>query len=72
MRSGMEVHTPFKWRLFEAEIIRLWARWYLHSSLSYWDLEVINMIRKGQVQGVNKGDTRSQAAFIAELFGVPI
>jgi IS6 family transposase len=34
--------------------------------------EAINMIRKGQVQGVNKGETRSQAAFIAELFGVTI
>jgi len=34
--------------------------------------EMMNMIRKGQVQEVDKGDTRSQAAFIAELFGVPI
>jgi hypothetical protein len=30
------------------------------------------MLRKGQVQGVNKGETRSQAAFIAEMFGVAI
>jgi transposase-like protein len=34
--------------------------------------EAINMIRKGQGQGVNKGETPSQAAFIAELFGVAI
>jgi transposase-like protein len=32
--------------------------------------EVMNMIRKGQMQGVNKGDSASQAAFIAELFEV--
>jgi len=32
--------------------------------------EVMNMIRKGQAQGVNKGDNPSQAAFIARLFGV--
>src|SRR5258708_18523487 len=32
--------------------------------------EVMNMIRKGQMQGVNKGDSSSQAVFIARLFGV--
>ena len=32
--------------------------------------EVIHMIRKGQVQGANKGDCSSQIAFIAELFGL--
>jgi hypothetical protein len=32
----------------------------------------MNMIRKGQVQGVKKGETPSQAAFIAELFGVAV
>jgi IS6 family transposase len=31
--------------------------------------EVMNMIRKGQVQGVEKGDFRGQIAFIASLFG---
>lgn len=30
------------------------------------------MIRKGQVQGANRGESLSQAAFIAELFGVAI
>jgi IS6 family transposase len=35
--------------------------------------EVMNMIRKGQVQGgVNRGDSLSKAAFISELFGVAI
>jgi transposase, IS6 family len=34
--------------------------------------EVMNMIRKGQVQGVNKGDSFHQVAFIAEVFGVVI
>jgi len=32
--------------------------------------EVMNMIRKGQVQGVEKGNWRSQITFIAGLFGV--
>jgi transposase, IS6 family len=34
--------------------------------------EIMNMLRKGQVQRENKGETRSQAAFIAGLFGVAI
>lgn len=34
--------------------------------------EIMNMIRKGQVRGVKKGETPSQAAFIAELFGVAV
>ncbi len=34
--------------------------------------EVMNMLRKGQVQGVNRGDSLSQAAFTAELFDVAI
>jgi hypothetical protein len=34
--------------------------------------EAIHMIRKGQVQGVHKGETSRQAIFIAELFGVAI
>jgi IS6 family transposase len=32
--------------------------------------EVMNMIRKGQVQEVNKGDVQGQAALVARLFGV--
>jgi transposase-like protein len=34
--------------------------------------ELMNMLRKGQVQGVKKRDSAGQAAFIAELFGVAI
>jgi transposase-like protein len=34
--------------------------------------EVINMMRKGQMQGVSKGDSLRQAAFTAELFGVAL
>lgn len=32
--------------------------------------EVMHMLRKGQMQGVDKGDSSSQAAFIARLFGM--
>jgi IS6 family transposase len=32
--------------------------------------EVMNMLRKGQVRGVGKGDINGQVAFIASLFGV--
>jgi IS6 family transposase len=32
--------------------------------------EVMNMIRKGQVHGVWKGDIKDQVTFIASLFGV--
>jgi transposase-like protein len=32
--------------------------------------ESINMIRKGQMRGVEKGDITGQVAFIASLFGV--
>ncbi|OLB39093.1 MAG: integrase [Ktedonobacter sp. 13_1_20CM_3_54_15] len=31
---------------------------------------MMNMIRKGQVQNVNKGDITGQVMFIARLFGV--
>ena len=31
--------------------------------------EVMNMIRKGQAQGVDKGDIRAQVALVARLFG---
>jgi IS6 family transposase len=34
--------------------------------------EAMNMIRKGQVQGVHKGNIPKQVAFIAELFGVAV
>jgi transposase, IS6 family len=34
--------------------------------------ETINMLRKGQVRGIEKGDSMKQAAFIASLFGVSV
>ena len=32
--------------------------------------EMMNMMRKGQIQGVAKGDVRGQVALVARLFGV--
>jgi IS6 family transposase len=32
--------------------------------------EMMNMVRKGQVQGVDKGDTLRQMAWIAKVFGM--
>lgn len=32
--------------------------------------ETMNMIRKGQLQGVSKGDVVGQVKFIAVIFGV--
>jgi hypothetical protein len=32
--------------------------------------EVMNMVRKGQMRGVEKGDSTGQVVFIASLFGV--
>jgi transposase, IS6 family len=34
--------------------------------------EMMNMIRKGQVQGIHRGDSLEQATFIAKLFGVAL
>jgi transposase-like protein len=34
-------------------------------------IETINMIRKGQVRWLPKGDTARQVAFISSLFGIP-
>jgi IS6 family transposase len=34
--------------------------------------EAMNMLRKGQMRGIEKGDSRKQVAFIASLFGVAI
>ena len=32
--------------------------------------EIMNMVRKGQMQGVEKGDVRGQVVLVARLFGV--
>jgi transposase, IS6 family len=34
--------------------------------------EIMNIIRKGQVQGVEKGDVRGKVALVAKLFGVAV
>ena len=34
--------------------------------------EAMNMLRKGQIHGVEKGDSMKQVAFIASLFGVAV
>jgi transposase, IS6 family len=34
--------------------------------------ETMNMLRKGQIRGVEKGDSMKQVVFIASLFGVAI
>jgi transposase-like protein len=33
-------------------------------------IEAMSMIRKGQVKGISRGDSVSQAKFIEELFGM--
>jgi transposase, IS6 family len=44
------------------------------SDLTAWKtlqgFEIMNMIRKGQLQEVSKGDVFSQIAWVAKLFGV--
>ena len=46
------------------------------SDLTAWrtlqGYEIMNMLRKGQVQGMEKGDMRDQMTFIAHLFGVAV
>jgi hypothetical protein len=32
----------------------------------------MNMLRKGQLRGIGKGDSMKQVAFIASLFGVAV
>ncbi len=34
--------------------------------------EAMNMLRKGQIRGVEKGDSIKQVAFIASLLGVAV
>jgi transposase-like protein len=34
--------------------------------------EMMNMIRKGQIQGMDKGDVGGQVALVAKLFGVVV
>ena len=36
------------------------------------DMRMMNMLRKGQIRGVEKRDSMKQVAFIASLFGVAV
>jgi len=38
--------------------------------LTLQGFEMMNIIRKGQLQGVDKGDILGQVAFVSSLFGV--
>ncbi len=33
-------------------------------------MEAMNMIRKGQIQGIDKGNVRAQIEFVSQIFGV--
>ena len=44
----------------------------LYTKLGMVSYEAINMLRKGQISDVEKGDSMKQVAFIASLFGVAI
>lgn len=78
----MNPKHPFKWRHFPGDIILLCVRWYLRYPLSYGfgsfntarrtlrGVEAMNMIRKAQVQGVEKGDITSQVEFVSRIFPV--
>ena len=64
----IEPPTIFKWRHFQGKITKLCTRWYLRYGLSYQDLEetvagyeTMNMIRKGRVKGVKKGNSKLAA-----------
>ena len=37
---------------------------------TFQGFEIMNMLRKGQLQGVNKGDIRGQIALVNKLFGI--
>ena len=34
------------------------------------DMEAMNMIRKGQVQGIDKGNVRARVEFVSQVFAV--
>lgn len=33
-------------------------------------IEAMNMIRKGQVKGIEKGEVRTQVEFVSQIFGL--
>ena len=68
---GKGVYEPYRERVEELlrENERLPAKQRYTAARIY---EVMNMMRKGQVQGVAKGDVRGQVALVAKLFGIAI
>ena len=61
----------FRWRHFAGEII-LWAvRWYCRYGISYRELEVMRMFKKGQfttwIDAVGGG---TEVRFVNRLFGL--
>ena len=36
------------------------------------EVETMNIIRKGQIEGVGKGDTRGQVRFVSSLFSIAV
>jgi DDE domain len=53
---------------------RTWLAKGYHTFQSAWrtleGIEAVNMIRKGRVKWVAKGDARTQARFVEKLFGI--
>ncbi len=58
--EGLEAATPPGYSAMSKKE----QQWHLVGILLY------NMMRKGQLQDVAKGDMRSQGALVAKLFGV--
>jgi len=57
---------------FIKRLVKPWLGFFSYESAwrTLQGYEVMNMMRKGQVRGINKGDSISQRVFIAVLFGV--
>jgi hypothetical protein len=51
-------------------LCQVWSLKRLQRQILDEAMRVMNMIRKGQVRGVGKGDIKGQVSFIASLFGV--
>jgi transposase, IS6 family len=74
----MDQQNPFKWRHVEQDHRfikrRVKPRLGFFSFETAWNTlqgyEVMHMVRKGQMRGVEKGDIMGQIAFISSLFGV--
>jgi len=43
-------------------------KWFNTARRTLRGIEAMNIIRKGQVQGVRKGDVQAQRAFMSQIF----